>query len=293
MNYRHAFHAGNFADVFKHAVLALVLDHLRAKEKPFRVMDTHAGAGRYDLEGTEASRTGEARHGIQALIGTPGNGPPLLPALRPYLDALKRLDAGRRFYPGSPLLAHALLRPQDKLQLAELHAQEAAALERLFAGDTRVSIEAGDGFRRLRGWLPPRERRGVVLIDPPYEAKDEAVRAASGLRHALNRWPTGIFLLWYPVKDRASADALVEAMAPMAASRLLRAELLVWPDQMGHRLNGSGLLIANPPWRLAEDIDALLPALHARLRRTDCPPGFCRWLRHDEAVRDDIPPGEA
>ena len=287
MNYRHAFHAGNFADVFKHAVLALVLDRLRAKDKPFRVIDTHAGAGRYDLAGVEAGRTGEARHGIGALI----EAPPELPALRPYLDALGRLGAGRALYPGSPLLAHAFLRAQDRLQLAELHPDEAAALAALFPGDPRVDVEMIDGWRALRAWLPPRERRGVVLIDPPYEAKDEAAQAARGLAQGLKRWPTGIFLLWYPVKDRPSADALVQTIAPERAPRLLRAELLVWPDQMGHRLNGSGLLVVNPPWRLADDIAALIPALHARLRRADCAPGFCRWLRGGEQA--DTSAGEA
>lgn len=260
MNYRHAFHAGNFADVIKHAVLSRVLLYLREKPAAFRVIDTHAGAGVYDLRGREASRSGEWRDGIGRLRDAKLD-PDVRALLTPYLDAVAALNPGERLttYPGSPALARALMRPQDRLVACELEPQAAAALTRYLGRDARAKAVEIDGWTALRAYVPPKERRGVVLIDPPFEQPDDFSRLAQGLETAHRKWATGIFLLWYPIKDSAAVQAFTRKVARLGLGKLLRLELIVAPGDPG--LRGSGLLVVNPPWTLHAELEILLPAL--------------------------------
>lgn len=263
MNYRHGFHAGNFADVLKHAVLVLALRQLAAKDKPLRVLDTHAGRGFYDLAADEAARTGEWQAGIGRLLEMPAPPPVLADYLRAVRGFNRRLGGGEalRFYPGSPRLMRDLLRPGDRLVACELHAEEARLLRREFAGDPRVEVRQEDGYRALKALLPPPERRGLVLIDPPFEARDEFDRAMRAVRHAVRRFATGTLMVWYPVKDAAAAAALGEAMRETGVRRLLRAELEVAPRRAAGGLSRCGVLIANTPWPLEDRLAGLLPWL--------------------------------
>jgi 23S rRNA (adenine2030-N6)-methyltransferase len=268
MNYRHAFHAGNFADVLKHAALVRILLHLGEKPTAFRVIDTHAGAGRYDLSSTAATRTGEWRDGIGRLLDAP-----LTDAVRgllaPYLAAVAAQNSGGglRYYPGSPLVALTLMRPQDRLVACELEPGTAAALTANLRRDRRARAVAIDGWTALNAYVPPKERRGVVMIDPPYEDKHEFARLADALLAAQRKWATGIFLVWYPIKDRAGPDRLASMLRRSGAGkttpRVLRAELEWPPGSVRAGLGGAGLLVVNPPWRLAEELGLILPALHA------------------------------
>lgn len=270
MNYRHAYHAGNFGDVVKHAVLVLVARALTAKPKPLVVIDSHAGIGAYDLAGAEAQKTGEARHGIARLLAAAE--PPAL-AL-PYLDLVRRFDptgagagAEPRRYPGSPRLARALLRPGDRLALVELHPEDATRLRAAFRGDPQVVVHRRDGYEALRALVPPKERRGLALIDPPFEVPGEAERLVRCLTAVHRRWPTGCLLVWYPIKDRAPADRLHAALTATGIPHVLAAELTVWTALDPTRLNGCGLILVNPPWRVPEQIAALLPGLQPILAR--------------------------
>ncbi|MEX0851742.1 MAG: 23S rRNA (adenine(2030)-N(6))-methyltransferase RlmJ [Bauldia sp.] len=263
MNYRHAFHAGNFADVVKHAVLALLIERLKAKDTHFRVIDTHAGAGLYQLTGPEASRTGEWQGGIGRLWNR-HLAPPLAGLLAPYLDAVGAANENARRlvrYPGSPWIARHLLRRQDRLTAVELHPEAGAALAALFAGDVQVRTVALDGWLALGAFVPPKERRGLVLVDPPYEAEGEFDRLAAGLINAHKRWPTGIYALWYPVKDLTAIDGLKRGLADGGLRRLIRAELFVRGRGAGGSFNGAGLVICNPPWRFGETLESLLAGL--------------------------------
>ncbi|HVX91720.1 MAG TPA: 23S rRNA (adenine(2030)-N(6))-methyltransferase RlmJ [Xanthobacteraceae bacterium] len=262
MNYRHAFHAGNFADVFKHAVLARILAALCAKPQAFRVIDTHAGAGLYDLSGEEASRTGEWREGIGRLM-TASLEEPARDLLAPYLAAVAAFNAGGtpRHYPGSPLIARALLRRQDRLVACEIVPSAAAALEHHLRGDARARAVTIDGWVALNAYVPPKERRGLVLIDPPYEDPDEFSHLAAALEGAHRKWATGIYMLWYPIKDRAGPDLLARRLVRTGIRKILRAELERPPEEASDRLVGSGLVIVNPPWTLAAELETLLPAL--------------------------------
>jgi 23S rRNA (adenine2030-N6)-methyltransferase len=262
MNYRHAFHAGNFADVHKHGVLARILVHLRRKPAAFRVIDTHAGAGRYDLFAVEPSRSGEWRRGIE-LVWTAGRDGPAKALLAPYLDAVAALnpDGKLRIYPGSPLIAASLLRRQDRLVACELEPQAAAALAAELRGDRRAKAVGIDGWTALRAYIPPRERRGVVLIDPPFEEGDDFARLADAIAMARRKWPTGIYLLWYPIKDRSGPDALARGLRNLAVPNLLRCELTVGAPAAAAGLSGSGLIILNPPFTLKADLRAFMPVL--------------------------------
>lgn len=262
MNYRHAFHAGSFADVVKHATLALLIERLKAKETAFRIIDTHAGIGLYDLTGDEARRTGEWQSGIARVAGLPG-GDPLGDLLAPWLDAVRAVnpDGGLTRYPGSPMIARHLLRQQDRLTAVELHPEDAIALSALFAGDRQVRVVTLDGWLALGAFVPPKERRGLVLVDPPFEERDEFDRLLAGFRAAHQRWPTGIYLLWYPVKDLAGIDRFRHGLAGSGIPRLLRAELTVRDRETPDRLNGSGLVVCNAPWQFDATLTALLSQL--------------------------------
>jgi 23S rRNA (adenine2030-N6)-methyltransferase len=261
MNYRHAFHAGNFADVVKHATLARIIGYLKEKPAAFRVIDTHAGAGLYDLGGAEASRTGEWREGIGKLLDAQ-----LAPALRellaPYLDAVASFNpAGLRIYPGSPALVRAWLRTQDRMIACEREPGAARALTAQMRADTRIKTVAIDGYTALNAYVPPKERRGLVLIDPPFEQADEFDRLGDALAAAHRKWPTGIYLLWYPIKDARATLTFFRRLARLGIPRILRAELERGGARDPLRLAGSGLILVNPPWRLEAELTVLLPGL--------------------------------
>ena len=262
MNYNHEFHAGNFADVFKHAVLCRVLHYLRGKPAAFRVIDTHAGAGVYDLTGEKSTRGGEWQSGIGKLMAAPTS-EAVAKLLSPYLEVVRALNERDqlRVYPGSPALARAWLRPQDRLLACEFEPKTAAALRRNLRGDVRIKTLAVDGWTALNAYVPPKERRGLVLVDPPFEAKNDFSRLASGLAAAHRKWATGVYVLWYPIKGRGEADAFAKRLRRLAINQILRAEMLVAPLSNPSRLNGAGLVIVNPPWTLENELCVLLPAL--------------------------------
>ena len=279
MNYRHAFHAGSFADVFKHAVLCRLLDYLRQKPAAYRVIDTHAGAGVYDLTSPEATRGGEWREGIARLLAAPL--PDTAAAfLAPYLDAVGRLNASGavKTYPGSPALVRAWLRPQDRLIACELEPAAHAALSRAMQRDARVKTLAIDGWTALSAFVPPKERRGLVLTDPPFERDDDFPRLAQGLATAHRKWAGGQYLLWYPIKGRTEPDALAKRLRRLGIPKILRAELIVSSLADPTRLNGSGLIVVNPPWTLESELRQLLPLLADLLGRDDKRRFTLDWL---------------
>ncbi|HEV2539197.1 MAG TPA: 23S rRNA (adenine(2030)-N(6))-methyltransferase RlmJ [Frateuria sp.] len=292
MNYRHAYHAGNFADVLKHVVLAALIEALKAKPTPFAVVDTHAGSGCYALEGKEAQKTGEWREGVGRLL-FPDVGPHAetggaLPALlRRWLDGLLALpgnEHGLKLYPGSPMQAALAMRDTDSAQLCELHPEEAARLRELFGHDRRMHVHQRDGYEALGALLPPKEKRGLVLIDPPYEAQEAEYRLIEqALKAALARWPTGVYAVWYPIKLRSQVQPFLRWLGHCGARRVLRAELLVHPDDSPLRLNGSGMAILNAPWKLDEALREPLRAL-ARLLRQERPAEWrLDWLAEETA----------
>jgi 23S rRNA (adenine2030-N6)-methyltransferase len=268
VNYHHEFHAGNFADVFKHAVLCRILHYLRGKPAAFRVIDTHAGPGLYDLTSEKAARGGEWQAGIGKLMATQTSGA-VAELLSPYLEVIRALNERDRLrvYPGSPALARAWLRPQDRLIACELEPKAATALSRNLCGDVRIKTLAIDGWTALNAYVPPKERRGVVLVDPPFEAGNDFQRLANGLSGAHRKWATGIYALWYPIKGRVEPDVLAKRLRRMALAKVLRAELLVAPLGDPTRLNGAGMIVVNPPWTLENELCALLPALASILGR--------------------------
>lgn len=266
MNYRHHFHAGGPADVLKHMALVGLIRRLQAKPRPLCVVDTHAGAGRYDLAAEMAKRTGEASRGVARLWGARGL-PPLLDDLM-RLVAAENPDGTLRVYPGSPALAQALLRPDDRLVACELRASEAARLEgelalaREGAGAGRTAVHVRDGYEALGALLPPAERRGLVIIDPPYERPDEFAAALAGLRRGHARWPTGCYMLWYPIKGPVAAGKLHAALLSGSIRRVLCVELRAGAAEPG---DGSGLIVVNPPWQFDEAVRDALPALARHL----------------------------
>jgi 23S rRNA (adenine2030-N6)-methyltransferase len=281
VNYRHAFHAGNHADVLKHVVLLALCDALAAKPAPCFALDSHAGRGLYALDADAAQRTGEAAEGIERLL----QAPPAEPAIARYLDAIRACRAahGDTAYPGSPwLLAHAL-RAQDRIACCELQPEEAAALKALLRAEPRVAVHQRDGYAALRALLPPnvagtRFARGLVLVDPPYEAQlDEFDAALAALRDGLARWPQAVYALWYPVKQRRALQPFYRAAATLPAKSVLLAELLVRPDDSPLRMNGSGLLLLNPPYQFDAGLRTSLQALAIALA-PDAPPPRLEWL---------------
>jgi 23S rRNA (adenine2030-N6)-methyltransferase len=241
MNYRHGYHAGNFADVFKHAV--------------------HAGAGRYDLDGKNAQATGEANNGIRKLLGNLPQGA-ALELLQPYLHAVEKCAPA---YPGSPLIVQTLARAQDAMVFCELHPEEFALLEKSIGRDRRAKTLALDGWIALKSLLPPKERRGVILIDPPYEDPAEFKRVADGLEEAVRRFATGIYLIWYPLKNRHDTDAAIRRIVRAAAKPALKLEFEIEKPQTEGPLHATGMLLINPPWKLKEECELILPALHQSL----------------------------
>lgn len=265
MNYRHGYHAGGFTDVLKHLVLCELLRLLTSKDKKLFVLDTHAGAGSYDLAGQMASRTGEAEAGIARLMAAARAGVPA--AVARYLAAVSAYDrkfgaAGGplRRYPGSPRLIRAGLRHGDRFVACELHPQDALALKREFAGDRLIEVRQQDGYHALKAALPPPERRALVLIDPPFEATDEFEKLARALRHGLRRFAVGCYAVWYPIKDPAAVDDFVNGLAGL---KTLRFEIEM-PAEAG-KLAACGMIVINPPWKLEEAMREALPWVAAHL----------------------------
>jgi 23S rRNA (adenine2030-N6)-methyltransferase len=282
MNYRHAYHAGNFADVVKHIVLTRILLHLHDKPAAFRVIDTHAGAGRYDLTSIEARRSGEWKNGIARLLAAKLEGE-AASLIAPYLDIVRAFNVqgdavqadapapvsaeraeNLTAYPGSPLIARALLRPQDHLVACEIESQTRSALIKALRHDEQGRVVDLDGWTALKAFVPPKERRGLVLIDPPYEERDEFERVAETFAAAFTRWPTGIYLIWYPVKDPRAGIKLVRQIGVQAKS-WLRLEITLAPPSPQGPLLSAGLVVVNPPWKLNDELRALLPAVTAAL----------------------------
>ena len=261
MNYRHAFHAGNFADVMKHITLTRLIDYLKLKPAAFRVIDTHAGIGRYSLTGEEAKRNPEWMAGIGKLLKAelPDKAKALI---RPYLDVVEDLNPNGTLarYPGSPLIARKLFRPQDRLSALELHPADYRKLRDLFESDVQVRVTELDGWLALNAYVPPKEKRGLVLVDPPFEEPGEFARLVEGVAKAHKKWATGLYALWYPIKDPREINAFVADLKATGIPKMLRAELTIGPPVAG-TLYGSGLILINPPFTLEGELQSILPAL--------------------------------
>jgi 23S rRNA (adenine2030-N6)-methyltransferase len=274
MNYRHLYHAGNFADVFKHAVLVRLLQALKRKPKGFAYVETHAGGGRFDLHAADAQKTGEYRDGIARLWTDPLDGH------EDYLAAVRAQNPGGqlRYYPGSPRIARSLLRTQDRMRLAEQLPAECARLQTEFVHDAQVSVSCADGYAALKAWLPPPERRGIVFVDPPYERNDEWERVAEAVATAVTRWPQGVYAVWYPLKPGAPVARLKSALVTAGLRNILAVEFLVWPADTPFRLNGCGMLILNPPWQIDAELRSLLEPLARRLKQGPATAWTVAWL---------------
>lgn len=268
MNYRHAYHAGNFADVLKHLVLVRVLLHLARKDTPFRAIDTHAGIGLYQLDAEEAEKTGEWRDGIGRLDAA--FAPEVESLLEPYrsvVGAVRRRH-GPHAYPGSPAIIREMLRPHDRGVFVELHPADSQELSDRYHAVTNLKVMRLDGWTALRALIPPKEKRGVVLIDPPFEELGELARMKKEILKSLAKWPGGVICGWYPIKGMDEVDAVAEDLAASCPRPGLRIELAIDRPNAPDRLNGCGLFVVNPPWTLKSEMEMLLPALAARLSRS-------------------------
>lgn len=262
MNYRHSYHAGNFADVIKHIILITLIDALTRKDTPFCYIDTHAGSGYYDLFSESTAKSKEYEGGIEKIIQR--DNPPLL--IKQYLDCIHHINnqlthakfASLRYYPGSPMIARHFIRAHDRIIACELQPQEYQLLKNTFSGDKQIAVHHMDGFLGLKAFLPPHERRGLVLIDPPYENPDEFTRIAHTLPIALKRWETGIYAIWYPIKEKRAVERFYKTLTSLIKKEILSIELTIYPDIPQH-LNGCGLVVINPPWQFHEKIKTLLP----------------------------------
>lgn len=284
MNYRHAFHAGNFCDVFKHALLLPIVRGLQRKEKGFLFLDTHAGLGAYDLNSVSATRTLEFTSGIGRLWSRAD----LPPALQELRELVRNFNLARgapvealRFYPGSPRIAAALLRPQDRLALAELHPDDCETLRVEFARDRGVGVQCIDAYSALRAYLPPPERRALVLIDPPYEDHNEVVRIHEAMGETLERFPSGTYVIWYPIKDRASASALKNLLGTLPLPPTVAVDFTAYANDPRDRLNGCGLIVLNPPWQIADELAALATALCDLFALETGATSQLEWLRDE------------
>ena len=292
MNYRHAFHAGNFADILKHVVLARCLEHLKKKAKPFRYIDTHAGIGVYDLTSSAAERSPEWRDGVGKLRSTeiPDQ---IQVSLSDWNDLIADINPDELVtYPGSPEIAARLMRDEDRLHLCELHLDDAKTLDARYAKDGRVKVDPRDGYRALTGLVPPREKRGLVLVDPPFEHRDEMAHMAEAALHALKKWPSGTFIFWRPLKDLWAAERFDVGLAQWLIEersfdpeKILRADLWVRDLQSEGKLAGAGVVVINPPYTLEGELLTLLPWLCDQLKQGD----GAGW-RLDGAIAEDSLP---
>ncbi len=284
MNYRHAYHAGNFADVIKHAALSRLVEYLKLKDKAFRVIDTHAGIGHYDLSSEEAQKTGEWHGGIGRLLEAKLS-PEAQALLAPYLEAVmaENTDGGIETYPGSPLIVRRLLRPQDRLTAIELHPDDAERLKSLFAGDFQVRTIELDGWLALGAHLPPKEKRGLVLVAPPFEEKGEFDRLVDGLVRAHRRWPGGIYALWYPIKDRAAVKSFRERLRDAGIPKIIDLAFEVRQPSREALFDGSGLVVVNPPFVFEKEMRVLLPELQKALAEDPKARSSLEWLAGEAA----------
>lgn len=257
MNYRHAFHAGNFGDVLKHTALCLVLQHMRKKDSPFFVLDTHAGRGSYDLIGIEAEKTGEAKAGIQKLWRVIERAPE---GFAPYHQLLLKFNSKEvlKIYPGSPQLTNVLLRAQDRALFYEKHPGECAVLQGMMRGRKNIQVKCEDGWAALKAKLPPKERRGLVLIDPPFEQGDEFSQILENIMEAVKRFANGIYLIWYPIKALTDRDRLAKQLRQFKRVDILRCELHLRKPNHPKRLDGAGLVVINPPWKFSQQLHEAL-----------------------------------
>ena len=272
LSYRHSFHAGNHADVLKHIVLMLIIESLQQKEKGFYYLDTHAGAGRYRLFSAEAEKTAEYMDGIGRLWGRED----LPPEVARYVALIKKLNYGGkelRYYAGSPLLAANLLRPQDRALLMELHPSEFPLLRNNFKEFENVTVKIGDGFQQVKATLPPKERRGLVLIDPPYELKEDYDLVVKAIEEGYKRFATGVYAIWYPVVLRQQTKRIVKGLEATGIHKILQIELAVRPDSDQRGMTASGMIVVNPPWMLEQQMKSILPYLTTAL----VPQGTSSW----------------
>lgn len=261
MNYRHIYHAGNFADIFKHSLLTLLIQNLLLKEKPFCYLDTHAGIGLYDLQSVAAQKTREYESGIVRLLR--GKNHPK--TLNIYFDIVKKLNSFH-IYPGSPYIVRQLVRACDRLILLELHKEDIIILKQQFFNDKQVAVHYYDGYHGLKAFLPPKERRGLVLIDPPFENRDEFERIISSLKIGLSRWPTGIYAIWYPIKDRLAINKFKHDLRTLNTKSILINEIIVSKENnLSNLFIGCGMVIINPPWQIAIKINEVITWLQGIL----------------------------
>jgi 23S rRNA (adenine2030-N6)-methyltransferase len=280
MNYRHAYHAGNFADVLKHVVLMMLVEHLKKKPTPFFYLDTHSGRGLYDLSEAQAQRSGEYKNGISRILEAPAAALPL--EVASYAQ-LVRESAGKGHsaitaYPGSPLIVAKLRRPTDRLVLMETQPKEADALRAALGRARLVSVLESDGYAALKAQLPPRENRGLVLIDPPYESDAEFDRVLAGLELAHERWPLGTYCVWYPLTDRAGPVRFHRELERSGLRKVLDLRLNVLPADAQVGLAGAGMVVVNPPWMLDHRLEELLPQLHKLLSPDELGGTSVEWL---------------
>lgn len=280
MNYRHSYHAGNFAEVCKHNILILLLNYLTRKETPFCYVETHAGRGNYDLSSVEAQKSKEYQEGIKLLLKAHS----LSTLLQNYLDhvlsfnntSVKHLSL--RYYPGSPSFANRLMRPQDKGILMELHQEDMTALRRLFAKNKQIAVHHVDGYQGLKAFLPPQEKRGMVFIDPPFETKTEFSQLIQAVKTINQRWSQCMIAIWYPIKARHEIDWFHQQLQQSGVKKILAAELCILPDDVVVRLNGSGMIIVNPPWQLEQTLTELLGDLSLLLTKGKPQKPEVKWL---------------
>ncbi len=263
LSYRHSFHAGNHADVLKHTVLTLCINYLKEKDKPFLYLDTHSGAGRYLLQSEHAEKTAEYQTGI----GRIWQQETLPELLTPYLSVLKYYNRTEtlKYYPGSPLIAKQLLRDQDKLNLTEIHSTDYPLLRQEFLKDKRAKVLREDGFQQLKSKLPPQSRRGIILIDPSYEIKEDYQKIPKALLKGYKRFSTGIYLIWYPVVNRTQSQRMINQIVESGIKNILQIELAVQPDNNQKGMTASGMIVINPPWKLQQEMKELLPWLSQQI----------------------------
>lgn len=276
MNYRHLYHAGNFADVFKHIIVVKCLEKLRAKETPFCVLDTHAGIGMYDLASETAEKTEEYKQGIHQLLAATKKSD----VFDSYLKIVHSFNgADCRYYPGSPAIANQLLRSQDRLVLSELHTEDSNTLKYHFRHEKQVSVHHMDAYVSMKAFLPPKEKRGLVLIDPPFEEENEFERITQTLEMAHQRFHHGIYAIWYPIKDRLSVNYFHNALLATNIPKILALELLLQPENTPNALNGCGMIIINAPWKIDSDATIWLPELAKILGQERKSSTRIEWLR--------------
>ncbi|NHB89803.1 23S rRNA (adenine(2030)-N(6))-methyltransferase RlmJ [Photorhabdus tasmaniensis] len=276
LSYRHSFHAGNHADVLKHTVQSLIIESLKEKEKPFLYLDTHAGAGRYQLSGERAERTGEYLEGIARIWQRED----LPQELKAYMSAVTSLNqsSNLRYYPGSPLIARHLLRQDDKFNLTELHSSDYPLLRNEFSRDNRSRVVREDGYQQLKSQLPPQSRRGFILIDPPYELKSDYQAVVQAIQEGYKRFATGVYALWYPVVLRQQIKRLVRELEATGIRHILQIELAVRPDSDQRGMTASGMIVINPPWKLEQQMKSVLPWLHKVLVPEGTGHTLVKWI---------------